>query len=86
MTVPLRMTARIPRRNTCFAAAVRKLSRRGGAGMAWRLEDNSKRKYEAARRFGLTDKLAQVGWAGLSAKEAGRIGGSMHGKRKHTED
>lgn len=52
----------------------------------WRLEDNSKRKYEAARRFGLTDKLAQVGWAGLSAKEAGRIGGSMHGKRKHTED
>ena len=44
----------------------------------WRLEDNSKRKYEAARRFGLTDKLAQVGWAGLSAKEAGRIGGSLH--------
>ena len=85
MTVPLRMTARIPRRNTCFAAAVRKLSRRGGAGMAWRLEDNSNRKYEAARRFGLTDKLAQVGWAGLSAKEAGRIGGSMHGKRKKTE-
>ena len=52
----------------------------------WRLEDNSKRKYEAARHFGLTDKLAQVGWAGLSAKEAGCIGGSMHGKRKHTED
>ena len=50
----------------------------------WRLEDNSKRKYEAARRFGLTDKLAQVGWAGLSAKEAGRIGGSMRGKRKQT--
>ena len=52
----------------------------------WRLEDNSKRKYEAARSFGPTDKLAQVVWAGLSAKEAGRIGGSMHGKRKHTED
>ena len=51
----------------------------------WRLEDNSNRKYEAARRFGLTDKLAQVGWAGLSAKEAGRIGGRMHGKRKKTE-
>ena len=51
---------------------------------AWRLDKNSKRKYEAARRFGLTDKLAQVGWAGLSAKEAGRIGGSMHGKRKQT--
>ncbi|MGN1019029.1 MAG: small acid-soluble spore protein alpha/beta type [Aristaeellaceae bacterium] len=49
----------------------------------WRLEDNKKRKYEAARRFGLTDKLAQVGWAGLSAKEAGRIGGSLHGRRKH---
>lgn len=47
------------------------------------MSDKEKRKYDAARRFGLTDKLAQVGWAGLSAKDAGRIGGSLHGKRKN---
>lgn len=50
--------------------------------MDWKLKEQEKRKYEAARRFGLTDKLAETGWAGLSAKDAGRIGGSLHGKRK----
>lgn len=50
--------------------------------MSWRLGDQEKRKYEAARRFGLTEELAEKGWAGLSAKDAGRIGGSLHGKRK----
>ena len=51
--------------------------------MSWRLGDQEKRKYEAARRFGLTEELAEKGWAGLSAKDAGRIGGSLHGKRKN---
>ena len=50
--------------------------------MDWRLKDKEKRKYEAARRFQLTERLCQVGWAGLSAKEAGRIGGSLHGSAK----
>ena len=50
--------------------------------MTWRLKDKDRRKYEAAQRFGLTEELAEKGWAGLSAKDAGRIGGSLHGKRK----
>ena len=49
---------------------------------SWRLSEKDKRKYAAVERFGLTEKLAQCGWAGLSAKDAGRIGGSLHGKRK----
>ena len=32
-------------------------------------------KYRAAACLGLTEKLLQVGWAGLSAQETGRIGG-----------
>ena len=40
-----------------------------------------KRKYEIAQELGLLDKVKQVGWAGLSAKETGRIGGMM--SRKH---
>ena len=37
------------------------------------LED--KLKYEIAAELGLTDKIKEVGWAGLTAKESGRIGG-----------
>ena len=32
-------------------------------------------KYLAAKEAGLLDRLLEVGWAGLSAKETGRIGG-----------
>ena len=39
-------------------------------------------KYEIARELGLLDRVRQVGWAGLSAKETGRIGGLM-GRRIH---
>ena len=52
--------------------------------MTWRLKEQDRRKYEAVQRFGLTEELAEKGWAGLSAKDAGRIGGSMHGKRRKT--
>lgn len=45
------------------------------------LSQQEKRKYEIARELGLLDKVRSVGWAGLSAKETGRIGGLMH---KHT--
>lgn len=37
------------------------------------LED--KLKYEIAEELGLTDKIKEVGWPGLTAKESGRIGG-----------
>lgn len=43
----------------------------------WRVDEKTRRKYAAAQRLGLTEKLLQVGWAGLSAKEAGSIGGSL---------
>ncbi|CAK7083610.1 spore protein [Tissierella sp. P1] len=39
------------------------------------LED--KLKYEIAEELGLTQKIKEVGWAGLTAKESGRIGGLM---------
>lgn len=45
------------------------------------LTQQEKRKYEIAKELGLLDKVRAVGWAGLSAKETGRIGGLMH---KHT--
>ena len=32
-------------------------------------------KYRAAEAAGLLDRVLEVGWAGLSAKECGRIGG-----------
>ena len=37
------------------------------------LED--KLKYEIAAELGLMDKIEEVGWGGLTAKESGRIGG-----------
>ena len=39
------------------------------------LSEQEKLRYRAARELGLLDKLLQVGWAGLSAKESGMIGG-----------
>lgn len=38
-------------------------------------------KYEIATELGLLDKVEQVGWKGLTARETGKIGGIM-GKRK----
>ncbi|SHH90900.1 small, acid-soluble spore protein, alpha/beta type [Sporanaerobacter acetigenes] len=37
------------------------------------LED--KLKYEIAEELGLMDKINEVGWGGLTAKESGKIGG-----------
>lgn len=39
-------------------------------------------KYEIAQELGLLEKVKQVGWAGLSAKETGRIGGMMGQKKR----
>lgn len=41
------------------------------------LTRQERRKYEIARELGLLDRVKAVGWAGLSAKETGRIGGLM---------
>jgi len=34
-------------------------------------------KYQAAEAAGLLERVLEVGWAGLSAKESGRIGGIL---------
>ena len=34
-------------------------------------------KYRAAQAAGLLERVLEVGWAGLSAKESGRIGGIL---------
>ncbi len=46
-------------------------------GMDWRLSAKQKRKYEAADRLGLTSRLLEDGWPGLTAQESGRIGAMM---------
>ena len=43
----------------------------------WRLDAKKTRKYEAAERLQLIPQLRAGGWPGLSAKEAGRIGGAV---------
>lgn len=44
------------------------------------LED--KLKYEIAEELGLMEKIKEVGWAGLTAKESGRIGGLITVKKR----
>jgi len=44
------------------------------------LED--KLKYEIAGELGLIDKVNEVGWGGLTAKETGRIGGLITVRKK----
>ncbi len=41
-----------------------------------------KLKYEIAEELGLTDKIEQDGWGGLTAKETGRIGGLITVRKK----
>ena len=54
-------------------------------GQKKELTEEQKRDYamkcEIAEELGLTEKLEQVGWKGLTSKESGRIGGIM-GKKK----
>ena len=46
------------------------------------LTDNDIMKYEIASELGLMDKVGERGWAGLTAKEAGRIGGLLTSRKK----
>ncbi len=39
-------------------------------------------KLEIAGELGLLDKIEEKGWAGLTAKESGRIGGLMAASKK----
>jgi len=39
-------------------------------------------KLEIAKEIGLMDKVHELGWGGLTAKETGRIGGLMTAKKK----
>ena len=39
-------------------------------------------KYEIADELGLLDKVDEKGWAGLTDKEAGRIGGILTSRKK----
>ncbi|MFA9423603.1 MAG: small, acid-soluble spore protein, alpha/beta type [Sedimentibacter sp.] len=39
-------------------------------------------KMEIAEELGLMDKVDELGWGGLTAKETGRIGGLMTAKKK----
>lgn len=45
-----------------------------------------KLKYEIARELGLMDKIEEVGWGGLTAKESGKIGGLVRVKKKAIEE
>ena len=39
--------------------------------------DHERSKYLAAKEAGLLERVLEVGWAGLSAKESGKIGGIL---------
>lgn len=41
-----------------------------------------KLKYEIATELGLSDKVDDLGWGGLTAEETGRIGGIMTKRKK----
>ena len=42
-------------------------------------------KYEIAEELDLIDKVKNLGWGGLTAKETGRIGGLMAARKKNME-
>ena len=46
------------------------------------LSPDERLKYEVARELGLMDKPKDVGWAGLSTAESGRIGGLCGARKK----
>ena len=46
------------------------------------LTRDERMKYEIARELGLLERVREVGWAGLTAKETGRIGGLMARRKR----
>lgn len=57
-------------------------TKKSGSKKAKILTDNDIMKYEIASELGLLDKVSESGWAGLTAKEAGRIGGMLTSRKK----
>ncbi|MCI5772674.1 MAG: hypothetical protein MR021_07680 [Clostridiales bacterium] len=52
------------------------------------LTEKEKARYRAAEAAGLMQRLEEVGWAGLTSAESGRIGGVLsgmtrRGKKQH---
>ena len=45
-------------------------------------ELREKMKYEIAEELGLSEKVDECGWSGLTASETGRIGGIMTKRKK----
>ena len=50
------------------------------------LNQEQRLKYEIAEELGLLEKLKEVGWAGLSAAESGRIGGLIAARKKKEDE
>ena len=48
--------------------------------------DEEKLKYEIAKELGLIEKINRVGWAGLTAKESGKIGGIITAMKKQKKN
>ena len=46
------------------------------------LPEEERIKCEIAEELGILDKVLENGWKSLSAKETGRIGGLMTGRKK----
>lgn len=46
------------------------------------ITENDLAKLEIAKEIGLIDKIEELGWGGLTAKESGRIGGIMTAKKR----
>ena len=49
------------------------------------LSDSEKMKYEIAGELGVLEQVLEHGWKSLSAKETGKIGGMMTGRKSRKE-
>ncbi|MBP3646612.1 MAG: small, acid-soluble spore protein, alpha/beta type [Clostridia bacterium] len=47
-----------------------------------KLTQQERLKYEIAKELGLLERVREVGWAGLTAKETGRIGGLIKSRNQ----
>ncbi len=47
--------------------------------------DENTMQFEIAEELGLADKIRTEGWAGLTAKESGKIGGIITSRKRKEE-
>ena len=45
-------------------------------------QENERLKFEITEELGLLEKVEELGWKGLTARETGRMGGRMNQKKK----